>query len=43
MIGEQSRIRAHIRFFVNGTQSRDLAQTLRPTDALIIAQALGGD
>ncbi len=42
MIDEQNRIRAHIRFFVNGTQARDLAQALRPTDELVIVQALSG-
>ena len=42
MIDEQNRIRAHIRFFVNGTQARDLAQSLRPTDELVIVQALSG-
>lgn len=42
MIDEQNRIRAHIRFFVNGTQARDLAQPLRPTDELVIVQALSG-
>jgi len=42
MIDEQSRIRAHIRFFVNGSQIRDLAQPLQPTDELVIIQALSG-
>lgn len=42
MIDEQNRIRAHIRFFVNGAQARDLAQPLRPTDELVIVQALSG-
>jgi molybdopterin converting factor small subunit len=42
MIDEQNRIRAHIRFFINGTQARELAQALRPTDELVIVQALSG-
>lgn len=42
MIDEQDRIRPHIRFFVNGEQVRDLAEPLRPTDELIIMQALSG-
>jgi molybdopterin converting factor small subunit len=42
MIDEQNRIRAHIRFFVNGTQARELAQELRPSDELVIVQALSG-
>ena len=40
MIDEQNRIRPHIRFFVNGTQARELAQELRPADELVIVQAL---
>lgn len=42
MIDEQNRIRAHIRFFVNGIQARDLAQPLHPGDELVIVQALSG-
>ena len=42
MIDEQNRIRPHIRFFVNGTQARELAQELRPADELVIVQALSG-
>jgi sulfur-carrier protein len=42
MIDEQNRIRRHIRFFVNGEQTFDLAQPLGPTDELIIVQALSG-
>ena len=42
MIDEQNRIRPHIRFFINGTQARDLAQELRSTDELVIVQALSG-
>lgn len=42
MIDEQDRIRPHIRFFVAGTQARDLAQALNPDDELLIVQALSG-
>lgn len=42
MIDEQERIRPHIRFFVAGTQARDLAQPLDPNDELLIVQALSG-
>lgn len=42
MIDEQNRIRAHIRFFVNGTQARDLGQAMHPGDELVIVQALSG-
>jgi sulfur-carrier protein len=42
MIDEQDRIRRHIRIFVNGEQVRDLSQPLKPTDEVIIVQALSG-
>jgi len=42
MIDEQQRMRRHIRFFVNGGQSFDLAQPLRAADELCIVQALSG-
>ena len=42
MIDEQNRIRAHIRLFINGTQVRDFALPLSPTDELVIVQALSG-
>ena len=42
MIDEQDRIRRHIRIFVNGEQARDLSQPLKPTDEVIIVQALSG-
>ncbi len=42
MIDEQGRMRPHIRFFVNGEQCFDLSQALRPTDELLIVQALSG-
>lgn len=42
MIDEQDRMRPHIRFFVNDEQVCDLLQPLKPTDELIIVQALSG-
>jgi molybdopterin converting factor small subunit len=42
VVDEQDRIRRHIRIFVNGEQARDLSQPLKPTDEVIIVQALSG-
>ncbi len=42
MIDEQERMRPHIRFFVNGEQTFDLGQALRPSDEIQIVQALSG-
>jgi molybdopterin synthase sulfur carrier subunit len=42
MIDEQDRIRKHIRFFINGEQTWDLAHAVRPTDEVCIVQALSG-
>jgi molybdopterin converting factor small subunit len=42
MIDEQDRMRAHIRFFVNGEQVFDLGRALGPGDELRILQALSG-
>jgi molybdopterin converting factor small subunit len=42
MIDEQDRMRAHIRFFVNGEQVFDLARPLLPRDEVQIVQALSG-
>ena len=42
VIDEPDRIRRHIRIFVNGAQARDIAQTLKATDEVIIVQALSG-
>ncbi|HUL64957.1 MAG TPA: MoaD/ThiS family protein [Burkholderiaceae bacterium] len=42
MINEQERMRPHIRFFVNGDQVFDLAQSLQPHDEVFIVQALSG-
>ena len=42
MIDEQDRMRAHIRFFVNGEQTFDMTRVLLPTDSVQIVQALSG-
>ncbi len=42
IIDEQDRMRAHMRFFVNGGQVFDLGHALRPTDSVQIVQALSG-
>ena len=42
MIDEQDKMRAHIRFFVNGEPVHDLNRSLRPADAVQIVQALSG-
>ncbi len=42
MIDEQERMRRHVRFFVNGEQSFDLARPLAPNDEVVIVQALSG-
>jgi len=42
MVDEQDRIRRHIRVFVNGEQVRELSHPLKPTDEVIIVQALSG-
>lgn len=42
MIDEQDRMRPHVRFFVNGDQTFDLASPLRAKDQLLIVQALSG-
>jgi molybdopterin converting factor small subunit len=42
MIDEQDRMRRHMRFFVNGKQTFDLAHPLRPSDDVVIVQALSG-
>jgi len=42
MIDEQDKMRAHIRFFVNGEQAFDMKRPLRPADAVQIVQALSG-
>jgi len=42
MIDEQDRMRAHMRFFVNGAQVFEMAHALRASDAVQIVQALSG-
>ena len=42
VVDEQDNIRAHMRFFINNEQVFDLHQTLRPSDAVILVQALSG-
>jgi molybdopterin converting factor small subunit len=42
VIDEQDRMRAHMRFFVNGEQVFDLKHPLRSTDDIQIVQALSG-
>ena len=42
MIDEQDKMRRHIRFFVNGEQTFDMARPLRATDSVQIVQALSG-
>lgn len=42
VIDEQERMRRHVRFFVNGDQVFELSQPLRPTDEVVIVQALSG-
>ena len=42
MIDEQDKVRRHVRIFVNGDQVFELSQPLRPTDEVVIVQALSG-
>jgi sulfur-carrier protein len=42
VIDEQDKMRAHVRFFVNGEQVSEMARSLRPADTLQIVQALSG-
>ena len=42
MIDEQDEIRRHMRVWVNDLEVRTLAAPLRPTDEVIILQALSG-
>jgi molybdopterin converting factor small subunit len=42
VIDEQEKMRAHMRFFVNGEQVFDLTHALHPTDAVYLVQALSG-
>jgi molybdopterin converting factor small subunit len=42
IIDEQSRIRPHIKFFVNGQQVRELAGVVSESDEVMIVCALSG-
>ena len=42
VIDEQDRMRAHMRFFINGEQVFDLKHPLHSTDDVQIVQALSG-
>ena len=42
VIDEQDRMRAHIRFFINGEQVFDMSSPLGPGDSVQIVQALSG-
>ena len=42
VIDEQEKMRAHMRFFVNGRQTFDLGHPLSEADRLHIVQALSG-
>jgi molybdopterin converting factor small subunit len=42
IVDEQGQIRPHIRFFVNGAQTRNLAAPLSESDEVMIVCALSG-
>ncbi len=42
VIDEQGQIRPHIKFFVNGSQMRSLAESLSDADEVMIVCALSG-
>ncbi len=42
MIDEQKQVRRHIRIFINGVSVDRLSQTMRPSDEVVIIQALSG-
>jgi molybdopterin synthase sulfur carrier subunit len=42
VIDEQDTMRPHMRFFVNGEQVFNIKQPLRPSDSVILVQALSG-
>ena len=42
VIDEQDKMRAHMRFFVNGEQVFDLERGLAMTDSVVLVQALSG-
>jgi molybdopterin converting factor small subunit len=42
VVDEQDQLRGHMRFFVNSEQTFDLHQPLRPSDEVLLVQALSG-
>ncbi|GAB4515183.1 MAG: MoaD/ThiS family protein [Sulfuricaulis sp.] len=42
VIDEQNTMRPHMRFFINGEQVFNIKQPLRPTDSVVLVQALSG-
>lgn len=42
MVDEQGRVRPHMKVFVNGAQTFDLASSLKSSDFVHILQALSG-
>jgi MoaD family protein len=42
IVDEQNRLRPHVRFFVNGTDARDIETPLRDGDEIHIVGALSG-
>ncbi len=42
MIDEQDGMRPHVIFFVGGTRTRDLEESLQGVDEVVILQALSG-
>lgn len=42
VIDEQDTMRPHMRFFVNNAQVFDITHPLRPSDSVVLVQALSG-
>lgn len=42
VLDEQNKMRPHMRFFVNNEQVFEVTHALRPTDSVILVQALSG-
>ncbi|MBI3547111.1 MAG: MoaD/ThiS family protein [Gammaproteobacteria bacterium] len=42
VIDEQNMMRPHMRFFINNEQVFEITHALRPTDSVILVQALSG-
>lgn len=42
VVDEQDKMRAYMRFFVNGEQVFELAHSLKPSDTVHLVQALSG-